>query len=83
MFPPPFLDKLLLTAFRLAIVPPPMASEIIQFAAPVNQVTFAPPPFCNDLCVVLSNGEIVMLRDNYSEEKAEKSNGREIVAFPR
>ncbi|XP_069695776.1 putative elongator complex protein 1 [Periplaneta americana] len=35
--------KILLTSFRRGIIPPPLCSQILQVALPVNSIMFAPP----------------------------------------
>ena len=52
--------KLLLTPFRRVVVPPPMAAHTVQLPSTVNQVTFGPPPRCNDFLVLLASGQVAV-----------------------
>ncbi|XP_068596109.1 elongator complex protein 1 [Brachionichthys hirsutus] len=52
-------DKVLVTTFRQAVVPPPMCSFELQLASPVNQVTFlCQPQRTNQLAALTSDGQI-------------------------
>lgn len=57
IFTPP--DKILVTTFRQAVVPPPMCSFELQLPSPVNQVTFlCQPQRTNQLAALTSDGQI-------------------------
>lgn len=52
-------DKILVTTFRQAVVPPPMCSFELQLPSPVNQVTFlCQPQRTNQLAALTSDGRI-------------------------
>lgn len=55
-------DKVLITPMKRMVVPPPMSAYELQLPCAVNQVMFAPPPFTNDLAVVLVDGRIAVYR---------------------
>jgi hypothetical protein len=65
--------KVLLTPFRHAVVPPPLASFTVQLPSPVNQVTFSPPPKCSDFLVLLASGEVAMF--SYDDVATTSSEG--------
>ncbi len=52
--------RLLLTPLRYSVVPPPMAAHTLPLPSPALQVTFAPPPNCNDFIVLLASGEVAV-----------------------
>ncbi|EDO37251.1 predicted protein [Nematostella vectensis] len=54
--------NLLLTPMKYMVVPPPMAAQTVAMPAAIQSVTFAPPPACNDMAVLLSSGDIAILR---------------------
>ena len=49
------------------VVPPPMAAHSVDFPSPIQAVTFAPPPVCNDIAVQLSDSRIVFLKTDVKE----------------
>lgn len=52
-------DKVLVTTFRQAVVPPPMCSFELQLAAPANHVAFLSKPLrTNQLAVLTCDGQI-------------------------
>ncbi|XP_062827791.1 elongator complex protein 1 isoform X2 [Anolis carolinensis] len=56
-------DKVLLTAFRHAVVPPPLCTYQLQLPCPVNQVAFcAEPARSGDLAVLDANHRISIYR---------------------
>ena len=44
------------------VVPPPMSALVIELPSPVSIVSFAPPPRCNDMAVLLSSGSVVIYK---------------------
>uniref|UniRef100_A0A803T8I5 IkappaB kinase complex-associated protein n=1 Tax=Anolis carolinensis TaxID=28377 RepID=A0A803T8I5_ANOCA len=60
-------DKVLLTAFRHAVVPPPLCTYQLQLPCPVNQVAFcAEPARSGDLAVLDANHRISIYRSGRS-----------------
>jgi hypothetical protein len=71
--------KILLTAFRRGVIPPPLCGETLQVALPVNSIIFAPCKnvnnscatdkpddikiSSNDLCIVLCDGSVVVFTE--------------------
>lgn len=52
-------DKVLVTTFRRAVVPPPMCSFELQLASAANHVTFlSKPQRTNQLAVLTCDGQI-------------------------
>ena len=57
-----FPAKLLLTPMRHMVVPPPMSAHAVELPSPASCVSFAPPPNCSDMAVLLSNGSVAVFK---------------------
>ena len=57
---------ILLTSFRVSVIPPPMASHKISMATPVTSVSFAPPPLSSHFVALLADGSIAVFGCNNS-----------------
>lgn len=76
-------DKILVTAFRQCVVPPPMCSFELQLPSPVNQVTFlCQPRRTNQLAALTSDGQISVYRQDSGEDLGKTTNGFCIVSRP-
>ncbi|XP_029917224.1 elongator complex protein 1 [Myripristis murdjan] len=54
-------DKVLVTTFRQAVVPPPMCSFELQLTSPVNQVSFlCQPQRTNQLAALTADGQVAV-----------------------
>lgn len=74
-------DKILVTTFRQAVVPPPMCSFELRLPSPVNQVTFlCQPQRTNQLAALTSDGQIsVFSQGGISEQNAPAEEKRKSV----
>ncbi|XP_078368242.1 elongator complex protein 1-like isoform X2 [Oculina patagonica] len=54
--------KLLLTPMKHMVVPPPMSAHAVELPSPASCVSFAPPPNCSDMVVLLSNGSVAIFQ---------------------
>ena len=80
--------KLLLTPFRHSVVPPPMSSHTVQLSLPISQVTFSPPPRCNDFLVLLASGEVAIFSYDVialegGDERKDSQGFRELLQPPK
>ncbi|CAJ1059191.1 elongator complex protein 1 [Xyrichtys novacula] len=76
-------DKILLTTFRLCVVPPPMCSFELQLTSPVNQVTFLCQPHrTNQLAALTSDGQISVYRQDSGEQADKTKDGFRMVSRP-
>ena len=54
-----WLDRVLMTPFRMMVVPPPMSAFYLQMSAPVSQVSFChSTQSSNDIAVLLCTGQL-------------------------
>lgn len=76
--------KILLTAFRRGVIPPPLCGQTLQVALPINSVIFAPCKkvnnscatdkqddskfSSNDLCTILCDGSVVVFTESSSSK---------------
>lgn len=77
-----FVAKILLTAFRRGVIPPPLCGQTLQVVLPINSILFAPCKnvnnscatdkpddtkiSSNDLCAVLCDGSVVVFTESSS-----------------
>lgn len=77
-----FVAKILLTAFRHGVIPPPLCGQTLQVALPVNSIIFAPYKTTNnscatdkphdtkissnDFCAILCDGSVVVFTESSS-----------------
>jgi len=47
---------------RYMVVPPPMCAYQLQLPSAVNQLMFAPPPYSNNMAVVLDDRKVAFYR---------------------
>ncbi|XP_014224134.1 elongator complex protein 1 [Trichogramma pretiosum] len=75
-----------MTCFKDGIVPPPMAQQILEFAGPVNALSFAPPGCelnTNEFLVLLSNNKLYKFESAKDEGKlVYKTNSSYIINLP-
>ena len=67
-----FAAKLLLTPMKHMVVPPPMSALTIDLPSPASIVSFGPPPMCNDMAVLLSNGSVAIYKSPLENGVKEK-----------
>ena len=67
-----FPAKLLLTPMKHMVVPPPMSALTIDLPSPASIVSFGPPPMCNDMAVLLSNGSVAIYKSPVENGVKEK-----------
>lgn len=76
--------RLLLTPFRYTVVPPPMCAHEVLLPSPVLQVTFAPPPRCNDFVALLASGQLAVFSGpKVKEVQGDSPSGRGPCAAPQ
>ncbi|XP_071964263.1 elongator complex protein 1-like [Antedon mediterranea] len=71
-------NQVLMTPFKTMVVPPPMSAYTLKLQSSVNQIVFAPPPICNQVAVVLSDGRLAFYGidvDALEDEKVDASGG--------
>lgn len=77
-----FVAKILLTAFRRGVIPPPLCGQTLEVVLPVNSIIFAPCKnvniscaayeadetkiSSNDFCVILCDGSVVVFTESLS-----------------
>ncbi|KAM3867334.1 elongator complex protein 1 [Diretmus argenteus] len=76
-------DRILVTAFRQCVVPPPMCSYDLQLTSPVNQVTFlCQPQRTNQLAAFTADGQISVFSPDPSDQPGKTADGFRKVLNP-
>ncbi|XP_041916665.1 elongator complex protein 1 [Alosa sapidissima] len=76
-------DKVLVTAFRQCVVPPPMSSFELQLPAPVTMVTFCcEAGHSNDLAAMTEDGRLCVYGQGDGGSSASGSGGFRIITHP-
>lgn len=44
------------------VVPPPMSAHAVELPSPASIISFSPPPMCNDMVVLLSDGSVAIYK---------------------
>ncbi|XP_034038102.1 elongator complex protein 1 [Thalassophryne amazonica] len=74
-------DKILVTAFRQCVVPPPMCSFELQLTSPVNLVTFlCQPQKTNQLAAFTADGQISIYSQDPGKQTVKTADGFRTVS---